>query len=308
MVDIQDRPRSHMPDHGSDNEVVSAVAKRVAAGQCILFLGAGVHAPPPDGSEFSYPEAERPLMGGSLSEELANECRFREKFPNDNPKNLQRVSFCYELQMGKSRADLVTAVDKRVNLGKQPSPVVRALAGLDFPLVITTNYDRLFERALTTAGKSPQVVVYNKNAQEPTPDPLLWDAQEPLLFKIHGDIRHPESIVITDEDYIHFILRMSDKEPFHPVPETFRFYFKRWPILFVGYSMLDYNFRLLFKTLRWKIDPANIPTTFSVDPYPDALIMQIYSAKEKYVTFIVRDLWAFLPDLYWQVRGREMPR
>lgn len=306
MVDLQDKPKA--PDDRADNELVSAVAAQVAAGKCILFLGAGVHAPPPDGSDFSYPAVDRPLMGGALSEELATKCKFREKFPHESPRNLQRVSFCYELQEGKNRNDLVAAIDERVNTRKQPSPVLRALAELDFPLVITTNYDQLFERALASAGKSPQTVIYSKNAQEPTPDPVYWSPQEPLLFKIHGDIRHPPSLVVTDEDYIHFILRMSDKDPFHPVPETFRFYFKRWPILFVGYSLLDYNFRLLFKTLRWKIDPANIPATFSVDPYPDALIMQVYSAKEKYVTFIVRDVWTFLPDLYREVRTKEMPR
>ena len=302
MIDLQDG----LGSNGSDHELVSAVAARVAAGKCILFLGAGVHAPPPESSSSSYPEAERPLMGGSLAEELARECRFQEKFPRESPRNLQRVSFCYELQAGKSRADLVMAVDEKVNSSKRPSPVLRALADLDFPLVITTNYDQLFERALAGVGKSPQVVVYSKNGDDPTPDPMRWSAQEPLFFKIHGDIRRPESIVITDEDYIHFILRMSDKDPYHPVPDTFRYYFKRWPILFVGYSLLDYNFRLLFKTLRWKIDPANIPTTFSVDPAPDALIVQVYSAREKYVTFIGRDVWTFLPDLYKQVLGRDM--
>jgi hypothetical protein len=288
--------------------LVAAVAERVARRECILFLGAGVHSPPPEGSAFTYPEVERPPLGGDLAEYLATQCGFREKFPKESPRNLQRVSFCHELQEGKGRADLVAEVDRMVNAGKRPSPVVRALAALDFPLVITTNYDQLFERALAMAGKIPQTVVYNKSATEPTPDPMNWSFQDPLLFKIHGDIKRPESIVITDEDYIHFILRMSDKEPFHPVPLTFLYYFKKWPTLFVGYSLLDYNLRLLFKTLRWKIDRANIPNTFSVDPFPDVLIKQSYGEMEKYVSFIAQDVWTFVPDLYRQVRKEEMPR
>jgi hypothetical protein len=293
---------------GCKDREVAAVAEKVARGECILFLGAGVHSPPPEGSDFAYSEAERPLRGGELAEHLAGKCEFRESFPKESASNLQRVSFCYELQEGKGRQSLVEEIDQKVNAGKRPSPIVRALAKLDFPLIITTNYDQLFERALGLAGKMPQKVVYSKSSQEPTPDPQRWNVQEPFLFKIHGDIRQPESMVVTDEDYIHFILRMSDKDPLHPVPETFRFYFKRWPTLFVGYSLLDYNLRLLFKTLRWKLDPANIPNTFSVDPFPDVLIRQVYSAKEKYVTFIVQDVWTFVPSLYRLVRGEEMPR
>jgi len=34
--------------------------------------------------------------------------------------------------------------------------MLRALAELDFPLVITTNYDNLFENALAAAGKQPR--------------------------------------------------------------------------------------------------------------------------------------------------------
>ena len=40
-----------------------------------------------------------------------------------------------------------------MQVGKQPSPMLQALAKLNFPLVITTNYDQLFEGALAAAGK-----------------------------------------------------------------------------------------------------------------------------------------------------------
>jgi hypothetical protein len=38
-------------------------------------------------------------------------------------------------------------------------------------------------------------------------------AQSPIVCKIHGDIAGRETIVITDEDYIQFVLRMSNKAP-----------------------------------------------------------------------------------------------
>ena len=34
--------------------------------------------------------------------------------------------------------------------------------------------------------------------------------------------------MITDEDYIQFVMRMGDKPPQDPIPMVFRYYFKRW--------------------------------------------------------------------------------
>ena len=289
-------------------EQISRIAQQVAKGECILFLGAGVHAPPPEGSRYLYPETDRPPLGGTLSRHLAAKCNFQLTFPKESDTNLQRVSFCFELQEGRSRNDLVKEIDRLVNIDKKPSPILRGLAALNFPLIITTNYDQLFEQALYGVGKSPFITHYNKDPFVPTTDYMDPTERRPFLFKIHGDIGHPESIVITDEDYIDFVLRMSDKDPLNPVPETFRFFFKKWPTLFLGYSLLDYNLRLLFKTLRWKVDKANMPVTFSVDPSPDVLIVKVYSSQQSYVTFIVQDVWTFAPELYKKVVDKEMPQ
>lgn len=291
-----------------DETIVSKIAEQVGKGECILFLGAGIHSPPPpDKPQYSYPENERPPLGRKLSERLAKECDFKIKFPKEDSGNLQRVSLCYELE--NSRQRLVDRIRNFVHDDKKPSPALCALAKMNFPLIITTNFDQLLERALWTAGKTPVPGIYNKNDQLATSD---RDAtvKEPFVFKIHGDIMQPESLVITDEDYIDFVMRMSNKDIYHPVPETFRFYFNRWPTLFVGYSLLDYNLRLLFKTLRWKVDKARKIQTYSVDPYPDPLISKVLSSDQHtFVTFIAQDVWTFVPKLYPLVKNnQEMPQ
>ncbi|HEX8129775.1 MAG TPA: SIR2 family protein [Pyrinomonadaceae bacterium] len=291
----------------ADEVPINIIADKVARGECILFLGAGVHYPPPAGSIYQYPEEHRPPLGRAFSEMLAQKCGFAERFPRDSTGNLQRVSLYYESQ--RNRNALVNEVRNAVLTSKRPSPALRALARLPFPLVITTNYDQLFEIALREEGKTPLVSVYNKTGDEPTRDyPGNLNAQEPFVVKIHGDVQSPESIVLTDEDYIQFVLRMSDKEAYNPVPLTFRFFFTKWPTLFVGYSLLDYNLRLLFKTLRWKIDPSNFPDTYSVDLYPDPLILDIWFNRQRYVKFIAQDVWTFIPNLYRTITGEEMPQ
>jgi hypothetical protein len=282
---------------------LSIVADAVRDRECILFLGAGVHAPPPPDSPFAYPEAHRPPIGSALSRELASQCDLATELPREDPAHLQRVSLAYEIAF--SRARLVEAVADAVQVGRQPSPALRALARLDFPVVITTNYDQLFEKALRDEGKEPRVTIYTPRLEE-TVDYRKPTVQSPIVFKVHGDISRPETIVITDEDYIDFVLRMSSKEPYDPIPRRLKVYLTDWTTLFVGYSLLDYNLRLLFKTLRWKIDNANLPDMYSVDYSPDPLIMDVWQSQRRYVKFIAQDVWAFVPQLYERVVGEGL--
>jgi SIR2-like domain len=304
---------------------VRQIVDAISEGRCLLFLGAGVHAPPPDGSRWVYPETTRPLLGAEfsacLAEELKDELDLAREFPND-VGNLQRSSLHFEMK--RTRNQLIDQLTRAVQTDKAPSPALWALAELDFPLVITTNYDRLLEEAFSRAGKTWRLSVYNKQKNVKTVDyrdaPPLGpvsiadprglaapDSQNPFVLKIHGDIVDRKSIVITDEDYIHFVMRTRDPRRYNPVPQTFQVAIETWTTLFIGYSLLDYNLRLLFKTLRWDADPANTPDSYSVDCRPDPLIAQVLGNPPRLVTFVVLDLWKFVPDLYRCLMGKEMP-
>lgn len=327
--------------------IPSDLLDAVKKGQCVLFLGAGVHYPPPQESPYVYPEEERLPLGEKFSQELADECIAeldedskkdvvdsnatnmqraeleREQREEQREKKreylrkyygaLQRTSWFYQV-IQRSRGSLVNKIKTALDNGKQPSPLVRALAEIDFPVVITTNYDRLFEKALRGLQKEPTIRIYKKEAAVPTKDfpGDLPTPKEPWFFKMHGCVSEPESLVITDEDYIHFVMRMGDSEDFHPVPQKLRAKFKERPTLFVGYSLLDYNLRLLFRTLRRRVDVSEWPATFSLDPRPDLLVVASYGAPvgtgsaSPLVSFIEQDSWRFVPELYQSVIGREM--
>lgn len=302
------------PQSPSDN-FLNYVAEKVAQNECILFLGSAVHVPSPEKSKYTYTKNQCPPIGSELSRHLASKCGF----PGDDWWNLQRVSQYYESTL-KSRFMLVEEIKNAVYKDKTVSPVLRALASLGFPIVITTNYDDLYEKALSEmalkegkSGAAPHeydVSIYspNNSVQLKTGDCCATPSQNrPYILKIHGDIAKPESIVITDEDYIQFVLRMSDKHPFHPVGKNVLAYLNKWITLFIGYRLTDYNLRLLFKTLRWKMDAAQIPPTYAVDRDPDSLIRDVWENQRRYITFIVEDLWDFVPRLYAAVKKEEMP-
>ena len=292
-----------------DDQLINAVKR----GECILFLGAGVHYPPDDHDPDyggSYPPAERPPLGNALTKALLNDsplaadADYNAHEKAEIAKSLQRMSLYYEIKKG--RQELIKKVKREVVQNRQPSRAVKALAQLNFPIICTTNYDTIFEKALFLANKTPNVSSYSKDKYATTKDylGLTPPLDNPFVFKIHGDIDDPNhSIVITDEDYIHFILRMiTGGGQQDPIPRVFRFHLPIWPMLFIGFSLLDYNLRLLFKILAWQVqDPA---FSYSVGPYPDGLIRSKYDPPVK---FIVRDVWTFVPDLYQAVTGNPMP-
>ena len=129
---------------------LSAIAEAVGKGHCILFLGAGVHYGPPAGTDQkyfdAYPEDRRPPLGGALAEKLAAESDYLKRFPGWDVRDLKRVGWHYEDALSRNR--LMKRIKDEVHVNKIASPVVRALAALDFPLVMTTNFDQLFEQSL----------------------------------------------------------------------------------------------------------------------------------------------------------------
>ena len=304
----------------------------------ILFLGAGVHyPPPPDLPEYNYPVEQRPPLGTQFSRTLVRESlrrmlsssrsdpiedkdqrraralklRSEHNYLVKHRDDLQRIAWFYELK--RDRQKLVDRISEAVHEGKAPSAIVRALAKIDPPIVVTTNYDRLYEQALGLLGKNATTVIYNPKEAEPVLLRGLPKQDERWLFKIHGCVSAPESIVVTDEDYIRFVMRMNGNAQYHPVPEKIRTQLAEWPTLFVGYSLLDYNLRLLFRTLRWRLSASQRPPTFSLDLYPDILIQATYGVPESQlasaplVTFIARDIWKFVPQLHQQLFGKPMP-
>jgi hypothetical protein len=55
------------------------------------------------------------------------------------------------------------------------------------------------------------------------------------------------------------------------------------------------------------MDAAQIPPTYAVDRDPDVLIRDVWEKERRYIRFIEKNLWNFVPDLYQAVTGKEMP-
>jgi hypothetical protein len=229
------------------------LAEQLADGKCMPFLGAGACL---DRGKDDLPTA------AELSRELANDCRleWHEYIP------LSTIAFYYEFFYDRNR--LNTFLTKRIgNPAIGPSTtmerlveIVRCVEEHDVRLlVVTTNYDQHFEKAYqNAAGQRPEVIVYD-GAHDPNDrqaklhggldDPDYWDVTDRVaLYKIHGCISDaPKGLVVTEEDYINFLTNALSHDPEKLLLHRVRGKIARETILFVGYSLADWNFRVIFK-------------------------------------------------------------
>ncbi|MDF5755742.1 SIR2 family protein [Spongiactinospora sp. TRM90649] len=206
-------------------------------GDLVPFLGAGVNA------------GVLPT-GGDLSEVWAR----RFAYPFADRRNLPRVLEYAETVTGDPtyvkeliRRDLSAHGPPDFT---DPGNPYAPLAALPCKLFVTTNYDDFMARALRHAGKDPagEICRWYEGDDPGEPDRPKPTAEHPLVFHLHGSFDSPHSMVLSEDDYLRFVVAMADAErPLIPVDVLGELLSK--PLLFLGYSIQDWTFRSLFSSL-----------------------------------------------------------
>jgi hypothetical protein len=135
---------------------------------------------------------------------------------------------------------------------------------------VTTNYDRLFERAWCDAGRS-FAVLPNQTAAESA----AW------LLKMHGSVDDPKHIVLSREDYLRF-----ENEGVALAGLVQSMLLTRH-ILFVGYSLSDDNFHRLVHQVRGIVGTSEAgrlrPFATALSPTPAHPIQELWSEDVRFV-------------------------
>lgn len=121
---------------------------------------------------------------------------------------------------------------------KQPSENHKVLARLPISTYWTTNYDKLIEKSLEDAGKIPDVK-YTENHLATTKP-----SRNAIVYKMHGDIDHPDTAVVTKDDYEKYVIDHGayvNALAGDLVSKTF---------LFLGFSFTDPNLDYVMSRIR----------------------------------------------------------
>lgn len=120
--------------------------------------------------------------------------------------------------------------------------------------IITTNYDDLLEKIFDNyqpiVGHNVVTVNYTTYGE---------------IMKIHGSSKEPESIIITNEDYVEFYKRKKY------ISAKLLTYFVEHPLFFIGYSINDENIKAILSDIDEIIAPNNalIPNIYLVSFSPE---------------------------------------
>lgn len=123
----------------------------------------------------------------------------------------------------------------------QPGRAHEAFCELPFDIACTTNFDFLLERQYERGPSHVYTVVDEEQLS------INGSPSGTLLLKLHGDLRHPSRLVVTEEDYDAFLNR-------YPLIAT---YLANLLItktaVFVGYSLDDPDFRQIWNIVTSRL-------------------------------------------------------
>lgn len=240
-----------MAPRREEDKRLSALVENLRLGACTPFLGAGASAP-------LIPTAS----------DLAAEWARRSEYPFPDPSNLARVM--QYVAITRYSGD-VPALKQRLiidHVASAPAPdfsgpyqVHKVLADCDLPLYVTTNYDDFMFRALEQKpGRAPRREIspwYVSDPGDRPPSPLAGrryqpSVSEPLVFHLHGHHSEPRSLVLTEDDNIEYLVREASdarRRDLRVLPDYVRGRLGNTSLLFLGYSLQDWTFHVLFRRL-----------------------------------------------------------
>jgi hypothetical protein len=121
----------------------------------------------------------------------------------------------------------------------------RLLADMPCEMYVTTNYDGFMSEALRVCNRDPLRLVCRWNDSLAKCVPKRPTVPSPWVFHLHGADTEPQSMVLTEDDYVDFLVR-SQRDP-KLLPHQVVRALSHTSLLFMGYSLTDWTFRVLFR-------------------------------------------------------------
>jgi hypothetical protein len=178
----------------------------------------------------------RRTLRDSLREEI------QRRFSNELPGELK----------GRN-APLVELFDAVGSRLRQEDPLEphNVLSHLPFPIYVTTNPENMLFTALETAGKHPRREVFPWNASRlaPTSDESGEDptSDRPLVYHLFGHLDVPNSLVLTEDNFLDYLIGATVNRDL--IPPVVRSALTDKALLFLGFQMTDWDFRVLFRSI-----------------------------------------------------------
>lgn len=150
--------------------------------------------------------------------------------------------------------DLAVELDLPGDASPDDDPL-RILARLNLPIYVTTSPHDFLERAIRAEGRTPVTQTCGSDRHfrlehridpdfEPTPE-------RPVVYHLHGIEDYPGTLVLSEDDYLDFLVRVTQPVDAHRpvIPLYLTAKLTECSLLLLGYRLQDWDFRATFRGL-----------------------------------------------------------
>ena len=244
----------------------TALIRNIKQGKCLPIIGPRVHGRwLPTREEISRAWADQHGYPFAGKDDLARVAQYMasnegEDYPRGELLDKLMSEFGSRLPaefVSKKKVntltDLIASLDWKALTADDPNEAHRVAARLDLPLYLTTNPDSFMTEALKAAGKQParEVCKWNDNLDDlpshlgkgdyaPTPE-------TPMVYHLFGTDERADSLVLTEDSYLDYLVKVSTER--ERIPEVIRDALTNNSLMFLGYSLRDWEFRVIMRGL-----------------------------------------------------------
>ncbi len=248
--------------------VWKALIDTIKKGKCTPIIGPRVHGRWLPTSEevalrwagaYDYPFADKETNMARVAQYMATTLNMY--VPHQEWLDTLKTQFTARLPDELRPAgdyDTLTELVEQVNwselVADDPNEPHRVLASLNLPLYLTTNCDSFMKEALAARpGVTPAREVCRWN-QDLDGLPSLFEGgaykptrEAPLVYHLLGSDDEERSLVLTEDNYLDYLIKISSEKG--RVPDYIGRALASTSLMFIGYSLSDWEFRVLMRGL-----------------------------------------------------------
>jgi hypothetical protein len=243
--------------HNWEEDDWKTIIHTISRKNCILMLGP--EASPGKVNENGH---TKPLTG-ILANELAEKIKAKIEARKIDPDDLLQVAHYYCMEEGRNglEAKVERFYEEHLQL---TGDFHKDLAALPFYFTVTSCPDRMFYNALRETGREPVSRGYNFRgaASEMV---TMGSIDAPLLFNLYGCIDEPESLVLTENDLLDFLIAVVSGNPPLPKNVVSELHDSNKSFLFLGFGFKQWYLRVLLHVLKGDKKQAH---SFALEEFP----------------------------------------
>jgi hypothetical protein len=282
----------------------ASLMRKIQQGRCTPIIGPRVHGrwlPTPRevarrwSEEYEYPFANK--------EELARVAQYMATSQGDDFPRYEHLDTLTEALTTRmpeglrpegrreTLTELIEAVGWQELVAGDPNEAHRVLASLNQPLYITTNPDSFMVEALKAQGRKPEREICrwseeldwlpSRFAEDDASDEVYEPSPDaPLVYHLFGSDEQVNSLVLSEDDYMRFLVRVAAERD--RIPNTIREALSSSVLMFVGYSLYDWEFRVLMHglvaslTQRMQLKHVAVQLEFEEAATADTMAVQTF--------------------------------